>query len=257
MSEITDALEREVAAILALRKDPVGGARTRRRIDGHFARLMRLIAPRVRHFTRAYGLVDMPEDAEQACAIGVHRAIEDYDPGRARFTTYVNWQLRCELQALRHRVRLDSRDSAQRVGARTVSLDALTAANDDHAPLEIADDGAVARVEAGIADDWAHAAFDAMLDAYDEAMRDRARREIARAALRRRDTMPGTVHPDELEALERDLASERAIVTRYVFAESDKAKFDPDHCLTREKQRQVSRRVLRNLRAQLDPPTLN
>ncbi|MBB3989958.1 sigma factor [Croceicoccus naphthovorans] len=254
MSATTDALEREIAAIRALRIK-VSDARSRREEDRIFARIMRLIAPRVRHFTRAYGLVDMAEDAEQACAIGVHRAIDAYDPDRARFTTFVNWQLRCELQALRHRVRLDSRDSAKRIGARTVSLDALAAS--DGTVFDVEDDAATDRVEASAADRIAEESFEAMLDAYEAKMRDRAQRALAKVRLRQRETMPGTLHPDDLTAIERDLASERAIVTRYVFADSDKAKFDPDHPLDNEKQRQISRRVLRSLRAQAGPMMLN
>ena len=256
MSAITDALEREVAAIRAIRTEKPGWRETAR-IDRHFARIMQLIAPRIRHFTRTYGLADMADDARQACAIGVHRAICDYDPARARFTTFVNWQLRCELQALRHRVRLDSRDSAKKVSARTVSLDALLSDREDSASFEIEDEGSAERVEAETAARLARKAFDAMLDRYEQAMRARALRELARAALRSRATMPGTIHPEDLETVERDLAVERAIVTRYVFAESEKAKFDPDHRLDSEKQRQISRRVLRNIRAQLDSGTLN
>lgn len=257
MSAITDALEREVASIRTLRADTVVGWRETAWIDKHFARIMQLIAPRIRHFTRAYGLIDMVDDARQACAIGVHRAICDYDPERARFTTFVNWQLRCELQALRHRVRLDSRDSAKKVAARTVSLDALLADSEDNAPFEIEDEGADRRVEAETAARLAREAFDAMLDRYEDAMRARAQRELASAALRSRATKPGTIHPEDLNAVDRNLAVERAIVTRYVFAESEKAKFDPDHRLDSEKQRQISRRVLRNIRKQMDSGPLN
>ncbi|WP_066559283.1 sigma factor [Croceicoccus bisphenolivorans] len=255
MSATTDALEREVAAIRALPAD--ADMRTEARRNRHFDRILQLIAPRIRHFTRAYGLTDMADDARQACAIGVHRAICDYDPERARFTTFVNWQLRCELQALRHRVRLDSRDSAKRVGARTVSLDALLADDAERTPFEIEDDLAQSRVEAMVATRIAREAFDAMLERYEDRMRERACREIAKDTLRKRETMPGTVHPDELAAVERDLARERAIVTRYVFAESDDAKFDADLPLDNEKQRQISRRILRNLRAQVDGAALN
>jgi hypothetical protein len=55
---------------------------------------MELLGSRIYHFTRVYGLMDMQDDARQACAIGVHRAIAAYDPGQACFTTFVMWQLR-------------------------------------------------------------------------------------------------------------------------------------------------------------------
>jgi len=255
MSAISDALEREVAAIRALPGD--GNARDRHLRDLRFARIMSLIAPRVRHFTRTYGLLDMAEDAQQACAIGVHRAICEYDPARARFTTFVNWQLRCELQALRHRVRLDLRESAKKVGARTVSLETLTGDSADRRPLEIEDEAAAARVEAATADRLARAAFDSLLERYECEMRERALREMARSALIERTTMPDTLRPANLEAVEEGLAMERAIVTRYVFAETDRAKFDPDLALDNEKQRQISRRVLRNLRSRMEMPACN
>lgn len=243
MSAVTEALEREVAAIRAVPDN--SGTRATHARDRHFERIMGLIAPRIRHFTRVYGLLDMADDARQACAIGVHRAIESYDPSQARFTTHVNWQLRCELQALRHRTRLDSRDSARRVGARTVSLDSLLASGEDATPLEIEDEGADRRVEADCASRLAHEAFDTLLDRYEAAMRARAAQ-----TLRKRATKPGTLHPLDIAGVERELERERAIVTRYVFADGDDAKFDPDLPLDNEKQRQISRRVLRNLRAQ-------
>ncbi|RVQ67676.1 hypothetical protein EKN06_06985 [Croceicoccus ponticola] len=143
------------------------------------------------------------------------------------------------------------------MGARTVSLDALLIDAADHAPFEIEDEGAAPRVEAETASRLAIEAFDALLDRYETTMRDRASRELAKKALRKRATMPGTVHPDDIVALDRDLAIERAIVTRYVFADSEKAKFDPEHPLDSEKQRQISRRVLRNLRAQTDRTLFN
>lgn len=248
MSAVTDALEREVAAIRAL-PEPMD-RRTGAERDRRFGRVMQLIAPRIRHFTRAYGLLDMVDDAQQACAIGVHRAIRDYEPERARFTTFVNWQLRCELQALRHRVRLDSRESARRIGARTVSLDALLAESDMGAPLQIADEHAHDRIEDHLAARMAQESFAAMLDRYEASLRERAARDLAKRALQARVTMPGTVHPADMAAIERDLARERGIVTRYVFADGDDDKFDPTLPLDNEKQRQISRRILRNLRAQ-------
>lgn len=255
MSAVTDALEREVAAIRAEPEFP--GRRAEVECDRRFERILQLIAPRIRHFTRAYGLLDMIDDARQACAIGVHRAIRDYDPQRARFTTFVNWQLRCELQALRHRVRLDARDSAKRIGARTVSLDALLVENETGASFEIADEFAQQQVEHPLAARMARESFDAMLDRYEDTMRQRAARDFARKAQRDRTTMPGTVHPDDIATIARDIVRERRIVTRYVFADTDDDKFDRALPIDNEKQRQISRRVLRNLRAQIGDTAQN
>lgn len=127
MSDRSDALEGAVTDWIAARGalDRDGGARARARADGAFARLAALLAPRVRHFTRRYGLADAAEDAEQACAIAIHRAAERYDPARARFTTYVNWQIRAELQVLRQRLRGGGSCAA------ILSLDAFSAAEAD------------------------------------------------------------------------------------------------------------------------------
>ncbi|SMQ69107.1 Sigma-70 region 2 [Altererythrobacter xiamenensis] len=116
--------------------------------DRIFARLLDCLRPRIGHLIQRYGLSDMREDAEQACAIGVHRALETYDPRKARFTTHVTWQLRGELQSLRHRVRLDQRQSAQSAQVRTVSLEALSAAYAERGEVfEIVDETALQRVE--------------------------------------------------------------------------------------------------------------
>lgn len=98
--------------------------RADRRMNRDFGALLELLGPCIQRLIRAYGLGDMMEDAVQVCAIAVHRAIDRYDPAKARFTTFATWQMRGELQSLRHRVRLDSRQSARSAGVRTVSLDA-------------------------------------------------------------------------------------------------------------------------------------
>lgn len=127
MSAKSDALEHAVTELIAARAalDVAPGARARARGDRAFARLAALLAPRVRYFTRAYGLSDVAEDAQQVCAIAIHRAAGQYDPTRARFTTYVNWQLRAELQALRLRLYGDRRCAARRQVTATLSLDAM------------------------------------------------------------------------------------------------------------------------------------
>ena len=116
MSDRSDALEDAVMALIEARTalDAAPGARARAGVDRAFARLAALAAPRIRYFTRSYGLSDVAEDAAQVCAIALHRAAERYDPARARFTTYVNWQLRAELQALRLRLHGDQRSAGRR-----------------------------------------------------------------------------------------------------------------------------------------------
>ncbi|WP_204260710.1 hypothetical protein, partial [Stenotrophomonas maltophilia] len=83
---ITIALEAAVATVLEnLPKDAAQTNRQRVAVDRAFAQILKLIAPRIRHFVRQYGLTAHWEDSEQCCAIAVHRAIESYDPAKAQF----------------------------------------------------------------------------------------------------------------------------------------------------------------------------
>jgi len=127
MSAKSDALDDAAMDLIEARtaREAAPGARATAMVDRAFARLAALAAPRIRYFTRAYGLGDVAEDAGQACAIALHRAAERYDPARARFTTYVNWQIRAELQALRFRLHGDPRCAGRRQVTATLSLDAL------------------------------------------------------------------------------------------------------------------------------------
>ncbi|MGE7971001.1 sigma factor, partial [Sphingomonas sp. NPDC092331] len=185
MSKITIALEAAVATVIEnTPKD--GAARTNRQrvyVDRAFAQILKLIAPRIRHFVRQYGLTAHWEDAEQCCAIAVHRAIESYDPTKAQFTTFVNWQIRGELQSLRFRLMTDQRPSAKKVEATTVSLSALTATDGDEIAPEamIEDEDAVARTEAAASDYLAEGAVSQLIDAYVDQLR-----KVGVEALRRR-----------------------------------------------------------------------
>lgn len=127
MSAKTDALETAVLNLIEARTalDAAPGARARTNVDRAFARLAALATPRIRYFTRAYGLTDVAEDAEQVCWVALYRAAERYDPARARFTTYVNWQIRSELQALRLRLHGDQRCAGRRQVQAMLSYEAL------------------------------------------------------------------------------------------------------------------------------------
>lgn len=166
MSTKSDALETAVTDYIRARAafDAAPGARARLLADRSFARLAALVAPRIRYFTRRYGLADVAEDAAQACAIALHRAAEHYDPARARFTTYVTWQLRAELQALRHRLHGDQRCAGRRHVTATLSLDALQTEGIDEwlvdpaAEFETAQgaaDNLAARLADRLVKDWA------------------------------------------------------------------------------------------------------
>ena len=220
MASVSDAMESEVAAVraewLAAGNDRLS-PRQRAVVDHHFARLLRLLGSRIRHFVRVYGLLDHREDAEQACAIGVLRAVEAFDPARARFTTLVNWQLRGELQSLRHRVRLDARESAKAVGARTISLEGLADAGGLSA-WDLADDSAEARAESLAAEAMARRLCGTLLDAHFADPRHRPR------------------------------TAERPIIEAALLGDDEDASDGP---LTPEQRRQITRRTMRALTAQV------
>lgn len=165
MSAKSDALEDAVTDLIQARTalDAAPGARARVGVDRAFVRLAALAAPRIRYFTRRYGLVDVAEDAAQVCAIALYRAAERYDPCRARFTTYVNWQIRAELQALRLRLDGDQRCAGRRQVAAMLSIEAMVAAGDgdwlvdpvaEDATEQGAADGLAARTAERLVADW-------------------------------------------------------------------------------------------------------
>lgn len=267
MSAKTDALEDAVTQLLQARTaaEADAGPRARAAVDRAFARLLRIAAPRIRHFIAQYGLTDMADDAEQVCAIALHRAVEAYDPAKSRFTTFVNWQLRGELQSLRFRVRTDQRSSAKRVAASTVSFEVLT--SDDGTPFEqlIEDEDAEDRTASGAMRWLAERAAEAVVDGWIERARSLALRQAEarapRGKVRRRagegsrdlpkfvQCRPGTIDPIELERIEARLDRDRAIVLRYLTGgeDSDGADDGASGPVTRERERQIVRRALREM----------
>ncbi len=234
MSANSDAMEREVKAILQIYEVARTDARPRTfreglAVDRHFSRLMDILAGRIRHFTKVYGLNDMRDDAHQACALAVHRAIGAYDPHQARFTTFVTWQLRGELQGLRHRVRLDQRESARKIGARTVSI-SQTNADGEAEALTIVDDSALPAVEYGASTAMARHCANRLLD-------DWQRQMLQRGSGAGR----GSQTPARLAA---QLANERAIVASHLL---DIPHGPAGQGMTSEQMRQVARRVMRHM----------
>ncbi len=142
--------------------------------EREFAGLLTLLSPRISRLIRQYRLGDMHEDAQQAAAIGVHRALTTFDPAKAQFTTHVTWQIRGELQSLRHRMRLDQRRSAVAAGISTVSLEALSVKDEDIRPFEIVDDTALPRVESAASDGMAWSLMMRLLDQLEAPRHERA-----------------------------------------------------------------------------------
>lgn len=262
MSKITVALEGAVVAVLA--NTPAEGvratARQRADADKAFATILKLIAPRIRHFIRQYGLVVHWEDAEQCCAIGVHRAIQGYDPEKAQFTTFVNWQLRGELQSLRFRLMTDQRPSAKKVDATTVSLHAVTAGADgEDSSLEamIPDGEALGLTEAGASEYLAASARTALVDQYvahlrtvgTEALKRRARakRTVFEPGQPRLRSPNGGIDPADLALLEEDIAQHRMVVEARVFDDVPLEDIGTAAGVTKERVRQIAKKAARTL----------
>lgn len=268
MSKSTEALEVAVSEVLA-NKNPDGSpgtARQRANIDRAFMRILKIAAPRIRHFIRQYGLTAHHEDAEQVCAIAVHRAIEAYDTEKAKFTTFLNWQIRGELQSLRFRLMTDQRPSARKVDAVTISIQAGTTNGDgEETTLEalVEDEGALDRTEQSASDYLARETCAALVDAYIEAQRKAGIEQLRKSARNRRpdkhlrDARPDLPvsfraqnsgpDPVELEALNERLERDRAIIERSLFSADTRMALSLDTSLTRERIRQIVRRASKNM----------
>ncbi len=266
MSKSTELLEAAVAEVIANRpgEGEHQSARQRMVADRAFATVLRVIAPRIRHFIKHYGLTAHWEDAEQVCAIGVHRAIEAYDPAKAMFTTFVNWQLRGELQGLRFRLMDDQRPSAKKVEATTISLNAVErGAEGEGMPLEnlIEDEYAECRTEACAADHLAGQTCAALMDEYvchlrsvgiaqlkhkAASTRPRAtRRERSSALAAYAQSRMVHIDPEELRKLDERIERDCDIVRRHLFGEGEEHDAEDPLGLTRERIRQITRRAAR------------
>lgn len=258
MSEATQTLETLVQEIVAAKS--CSSSRERASYNRCFAKLMKLLAPRIRHFTRQYGLTGFWEDAEQVAAIAVHRAIESYDPAKAQFTTFVNWQIRGEMQGLRFRLMTDQRAPARKAGARTVSLEALGRhENGELVGPEtlIEDDGAIERVEAGAANYLAMAAMEKLTAEYIRACRQEGLAKLhrhgktAKSAAARKSGVArlkvNVIEPAELAKLEQEMALNRDIVEERLFDNHSIHEMEWKHAdgsaLNGEQLRKVSRRA--------------
>ncbi|WP_128891536.1 sigma factor [Erythrobacter sp. HKB08] len=167
MPSLASRIEEVASAIVAER------GREQERADRHFRQLLEMLGPRIRYLGARYGLSDMREDAWQACALGIHRALLSYEPGKASFSTHATWQMRGELQSLRHRVRLDQRDSAKAAGITTVAIEGLRQ-GEARQLFEIVDDEAQPDVERAASDHLAYRSISALLDRLEATPSDRS-----------------------------------------------------------------------------------
>lgn len=229
-----EAITGHVRAMLDCGREPTGAARARR--DRHFACLLALMEARCGWLVRRYGLDDLRDDAMQACAIGLFRAVGRWDEARGGFETHAIWQMRAELQALRHRMRLDQRPAARRMAAQTVSADAMCAETGEAMLDRIEAPGSLERAESGASEHMARRTADRMLGRYFTESRSLALDRMTRG------------NGDTPSAIGERLARERAIMDNLFFA-SPSPLLD-DGVLNAEQQRQVARRVCRNLARQ-------
>jgi RNA polymerase sigma-32 factor len=256
MSKTTAALEAAVAELLSIRaaSDGTSPARQRLATDRAFSRILRLLAPRFRHFIRQYGLGNHWDDAEQCCAIAVHRAVEAYEPDKAQFTTFVNWQIRGELQSLRFRLMTDQRPSAQKVSATTVSLHSLASGPDgEETSLEalIEDEDALERTERAASDYLARAAAQCLIEEFVrkgrhaalETLRRRQPKRVLAKALKAGER--ADLDPHALEGVEARLERDREILEQRVFGELADYDAPEGSGLNREQVRQIGKRAAR------------
>jgi RNA polymerase sigma-32 factor len=260
MSQSTIALEAAVAGVLVHLPKEEGVEPTRRQrleIDKAFTRVMKIIAPRVRHFIRQYGLMAHYEDAGQACAIAVYRAIQAYDPDKAQFTTFVNWQIRGELQSLRFRLMTDQRPSAKKVDATTVSISSVAKGPEgEETTLEavIEDENALKLTESAASDYLAGNATENLIDAYIDHLRKVAINQLKRrprpkrvpAGAQPRSPFHG-IEPEELEKLEQRLKRNREIVAQRLFDLGHGAPIELDAGVTKERVRQITKRAAKTM----------
>lgn len=182
-----------------------------------------------------------------------------YDPEKAQFTTFVNWQIRGELQGLRFRLMTDQRPSAKKVEATTISLHSVTMGPDgEETTLEslLEDEDALARVEGGAADHLATAAASALVDEYVRRNRETAvqalRRQLPKRVLARlhaegprlKSAMLG-IDPEEVARIDRKLERDRDILLNRVFGAVEDGVVDMT--ISREQVRQTARRATRQI----------
>lgn len=191
-----------------------------------FERLLRALRPRISYFIRRYGLIGHWEDAEQVGAMAVHRAIAGYNPEKAQFTTFVNWQIRGDMQGLRYTVMVDQRAPAKKVKASTVSLQSLMSKADGHDEyqFDIEDDSALAMVESSAENHLANKTMNALLDSFTKRMTEAGTRDLRRRQTPTTTRKPGvamlkvnSIDPEQLRQLEASVAESRKVIVRKMF----------------------------------------
>lgn len=229
MSKAISNLELLVQNIIVCLPDEAGNfasSAERSAYNRGFERLLRALRPRISYFIRRYGLLGHWEDAEQVGAMAVHRAIAGYNPEKAQFTTYVNWQIRADMQGLRYTVMVDQRAPAKKVKASTVSLQSLMSKADgqDDYQFDIEDDSALAMVERSAENHLANKTMNALLDCVTKRMTEAGTRDLRQKLAPTATRKPGvamlkvnSIDPDQLRQLEACVAESRKVIVRKMF----------------------------------------
>jgi RNA polymerase sigma-32 factor len=229
MSKAISNLESLVQNVMACLPDEAGDFASpaqRSAYNRGFERLLRALRPRISYFIRRYGLLGHWEDAEQVGAMAVHRAIAGYNPEKAQFTTFVNWQIRGDMQGLRYTVMVDQRAPAKKVKASTVSLQSLMSKADgqDEYQFDIEDDSALAMVERSAENHLAKKTMNALLDSVTKRMTEAGTRDLLCKQGPTATRKPGvamlkvnSIDPDQLRQLEVCVAESRKVIIRKMF----------------------------------------
>jgi RNA polymerase sigma-32 factor len=182
-----------------------------------------------------------------------------YDPTKAQFTTFVNWQIRGELQSLRFRLMTDQRPSAKKVDATTVSLHQVAVGPEgEETTLEstLVDEESLALTESA-SDYLARAATEVLIEEFVKKGRTAALAQLRRqqpkrqlAKLRSADgpklksAMLG-IDRAEIEKIEEKFARDREILLTRVFGEVEATEELADLGLSKERIRQIGKRASR------------
>jgi hypothetical protein len=263
MAKTSTDLEFLVSKVMACKPDEEGkfaSSNDRQAYNSAFERLLRVLRPRIRYFVRRYGLVNHSEDAEQVGAMAIHRAIASYDSEKAQFTTFVNWQIRGDMQALRYTLMVDQRAPAKKVQASTVSLQSLLGESDDGQDgfeFDIEDETALPLVERGASDYLARQAMEDLLELYEtricrNGMKELQRRTIGTGPKRRTD-LPrlkiNSIDPEQIKQLEAHAAATRETVARRLFEIGSTECEEEEGVLAADRARQLVRQAVRAMRA--------
>lgn len=235
-------LERLVVEARENAPDSSGKSTSRARLarDRAFMAIMGILAPRIRYFTRTYGLTNHADDAEQVAALAVCKAIDSYDPSVALFTTYVNWPIKAEFQALRLRLFQDTRAVSRKVNAVTIPLES-TYHMADGADVSLAeilvDDAALADVESGASAYLAREATEALIDRHEGMLRSAA----YKMSVRKNHRTSGGAQEESFEEVEARIARNREIIERRIFDRDTLDEIGRDTEITKERVRQITK----------------